>query len=29
VSATTLFLTFFPTRAYRRWVEGRAASSTA
>jgi hypothetical protein len=26
VSAVTLFLTFFPTPSYRRWVEGRAAS---
>jgi predicted membrane chloride channel (bestrophin family) len=24
VSAATLFLTFFPTSAYRRWVEARA-----
>jgi len=24
VSAATLFLTFFPTTAYRRWVEARA-----
>jgi predicted membrane chloride channel (bestrophin family) len=24
VSAATLFLTFFPTAAYRRWVEARA-----
>lgn len=24
VSAATLFLTFFPTAAYRRWVDGRA-----
>jgi hypothetical protein len=26
VSAATLFLTFFPTPAYRRWVESRAPS---
>ena len=25
VSATTLFLTFFPTAGYRRWIESRAA----
>jgi hypothetical protein len=24
---TTLYLTFFPTQAFRRWVEGRAAGS--
>ena len=27
VSAVTLFLTFFPTPAYLRWVEARAASA--
>ncbi len=27
VSAVTLFLTFFPTRGYRRWLERRAAAS--
>jgi hypothetical protein len=26
VSAVTLFLTFFPTPAYLRWVESRAGS---
>jgi hypothetical protein len=26
ISAATLFLTFFPTAAYRRWVEARAAA---
>jgi hypothetical protein len=29
VSALTLFLTFFPTPAYLRWVESRAAAATA
>jgi hypothetical protein len=28
ISAGTLFLTFFPTDAYRRWVERRAATAT-
>lgn len=27
VAAATLFLTFFPTTAYRRWIEARAAAS--
>jgi len=27
VSATTLFLTFFPTAGYRRWIESRAPRS--
>jgi predicted membrane chloride channel (bestrophin family) len=26
ISAATLFLTFFPTAAYRRWVEARAVA---
>jgi hypothetical protein len=29
VSAVTLFLTFFPTPAYRRWLESRGAAVTA
>jgi hypothetical protein len=29
VSAVTLFLTFFATRSYRRWIEGSSASPSA
>jgi hypothetical protein len=29
VAATMLFLTFFPTAGYRRWVEGRASQRPA